>query len=580
MTLNKIQTFRSFQCEITIGLFLCAINLIVFWNVQHCGFVYDDAIYMDKIFVDIKDHITSGLTLDSIKWAFTSTEGGTYHPLSWLSWMGDYALYGLYAGGYHWTNLLLHIGNTLLLFLFLRRATGEVFRSGFVAALFAIHPLHVESVAWVAERKDTLSTFFWMLTMCAYHSYTEHPDWRRYILVALFFVLGLMAKPMLVTLPFVLLLLDYWPLKRIQFSHVQGFTMVPKLIWEKMPFILLSIIFSAATLYTQKKVGALMPIETLPLTSRIMNALVSYATYIEKMFWPQELSVFYPYRHILMPEALLSGLFLSIISYFAIRHWRNKPYLTMGWLWYLGTLVPVIGLVQVGMQAMADRYSYVPLIGLFIMITWLAADYFQNRPHGKTILAVCALSIIVILSITSRLQVSYWQDSITLFSNALRISPDNHLSHSNLGVALNEQGNYREAMYHFQEAIRIKPTYAIAHGNIGSTYILQGKLEEGVKHLRKAFKIDPNHRLIQRKFADVLMMKKEYGEATELYQLLLKYEHNSSEIYNNLGVAMAGQGRIREARECFDQALKISPDYSQARANKDIVGKMSIDSKR
>ncbi|MFA5181536.1 MAG: tetratricopeptide repeat protein [Syntrophales bacterium] len=575
MTLNQKRILRSFQYEIIACLFLCALNLIVFWNVQYGGFVYDDALYVAK-----NTHLTSGLTIDSIKWAFTSIEGGSYHPLTWLSWMADYALYGLHPGGYHWTNLLLHMGNTLLLFLFLRRATGDVFPSAFVAALFAIHPLHVESVAWIAERKDTLSTFFWMLTIGAYLSYAKHPGWRRYLTVTLLFVLGLMAKPMLVTLPFVLLLLDYWPLKRINFSPPQGASMMSQLIWEKMPLILLSIVFSAVTLYTQKEVGALMPIETLPLTSRIMNALVSYTAYIEKMIWPQGLSVFYPYRRIFMPEVLLSVLLLAIISYLAFRRRRSQPYLAVGWLWYLGTLVPVIGLVQVGMQAMADRYTYVPMIGLLIMIAWGGADYFQNRPRGKIMLAACALVVIAGLAAASWAQIAYWQNSTTLFANALRVSPHNHLALGNLGVALKEQGDYHGALEHFREAIRIRPNYATAHDNLGSTYILLGRRAEGTRHLREAFRLDPNHRRIRRNLADALIMEKGYGEAAELYRGLLTTEHDNAELYNNLGVALARLGNAKEAIACFEESLKLRPDYSQARENKVITERLIINTKR
>lgn len=563
MTLKRSRFLRTFQNEIIACLFLCAINLIVFWNVQYCGFVYDDALYVVK-----NKYVTSGLTIDSLKWAFTSIAGGSYHPLTWLSWLGDHTLYGLHAGGYHWTNLLLHIGNTLLLFTFLRRATGGVLRSGFVAALFAVHPLHVESVAWVAERKDTLSTFFWMLTMAAYLFYTEKPGWRRYIPVVLFFALGLMAKPMLVTLPFVLLLLDYWPLKRITCFYPQVLSALPRIIWEKTPLILLSIMISAVTLYTQKEAGAMMTTDTLPLSSRVMNALVSYTAYIEKMFCPQGLSVFYPYRRILMPEALLSLLLLALISYLAFRRRRSQPYLAVGWLWYLGTLVPVIGFVQVGMQAMADRYTYVPMIGLFIMIAWGSADLFQNRPRGKMIMAACALAVIASLGAASRVQIGHWQNSVTIFTHALSISPHNHLARGNLGVALKEQGDYRGALYHFHEAIRIRPNYATAHDNMGSTYLLLGRRAEGVRHLREAFRLDPNHRRIRRNLADALIMEKTYREAAELYRGLLTSEQDDAELYNNLGVALAGQGKMKEALPCFEEALRLRPDYSQARSNK------------
>ena len=565
-TANEQWIFRLLRGDVSTCLFLTVITLLVFWNVQQFGFVYDDSVYVTE-----NTHVQSGLNPHSIKWAFTSIDGGSYHPLTWLSWMGDYELYGLNAAGYHWTNLLIHIGNVLLLFLFLRRATGDVFCSSFASVLFAIHPLHVESVAWVSERKDTLSTFFWMLTMGAYLSYTEHHGWGRYLMVVLFFVLGLMSKPMLVTLPFVLLLLDYWPLKRIQFFNVERYSTLLKLIYEKAPLILLSIAFSALTLYSQKKAGAVILTEALPWTARIMNAIVSYATYIEKMIWPKGLAAFYPYRRLLLYEELLSFLALIVISLVVVKHWRKRPYLAVGWLWYLGTIVPVIGIVQVGMQAMADRYTYVPMIGLFVMITWCAADLFENRTYGKTLLAICALSFIIFLAIQSRVQVSYWQNSITLFSHALDISPNNHLAHSNLGVALKEKGDYLRAIEHFQEAIRIKPSYAIAHDNLGSTYILQGRLDDGIRQLREAFRLDPYHRLIQRNLADAIMMKKEFNEAVEFYKKLLSSDPDNAELYNNLGVALTGQGKINEAVICFENALRISPDYIQARVNLDKV---------
>ena len=545
--------------------------MVVFWNISQYHFVYDDAMYLTN-----NVYFKSGLSADFITYAFTTIQGGSYHPLVWLSWVGDYELYGLNAGGYHLTNLLIHICNTLLLFLFLRRATGNVFCSWFVAALFAIHPLHVESVAWVSARKDTLSTFFWMLTMGAYLSYTEHPDWRRYFAMTLFFVFGLMAKPMLVTLPFVLILLDYWPLKRMHFSKVEGLMMPLKLLWEKTPLILLSIGFSLLTIYTQNKVGALMSIDILPFSSRIMNAIVSYVTYIEKMFWPQGLAAFYPHRQFFMSEFLISGMLLIVITYFSLKHWRKHPYLIVGWLWYVVTLVPVIGFLQVGMQAMADRYTYVPMIGLFLMLSWGTVDLLQNRPYGKTATFVGSVSVIIILSICTLSQTRYWRDDVTLFSHALSISPNNQVAHSNLGVALKQMGNYKGASYHFQEAIRIKPSYAIAHDNLGRTYILQGRFDEGISHIREAFRIDPNHRRIQRSLADALVTKKEYSEAIDLYQKLLKQTSNDAELYNNLGVALAGQGRKKEAIMYFENALKLSPDYVQAKVNKDIVTRNSF----
>lgn len=390
--------------------------------------------------------------------------------MTWLSHMLDCELYGIRPAGHHLTNVFLHIVNTLLLFLILKRMTGTLWQSAFVAALFAVHPLHVESVAWVSERKDVLSTFFWFLTMLAYVRYVQCPGFSRYLLVVLSFALGLMAKPMLVTLPFLLLLMDYWPIGRFQFgrSDDHGSTtprrsvnanrrsQTFRLVWEKAPLLALSAVSSIVTFLVQQSEGALAPIASFPLKVRIANALVSYGAYIGKMVWHGHLAV--PYAHPGMVPVWKfagAGLLLLSISGLVIRLARQHPYLATGWLWYLGTLVPVIGLVQVGAQAMADRYTYIPLIGLFIMVGWGVPRLLKRWPYRRIMLLVTAGLLLLTLMVCTRIQVGYWRNSVTLFEHAIRVTADNYLAHVTLGIALYQEGRLDEAVVHFSEALRI-----------------------------------------------------------------------------------------------------------------------------
>ncbi len=382
--------------EILICLFLVLATLTVYWQVGNYEFVnFDDDKYIIENF-----HVQKGLTRDSVIWAFTATHVSNWHPLTWLSHMLDFQLYGLNPSGHHLTNVFFHLVNTLLLFLVLKLMTGALWRSGLVAALFAVHPLHVESVVWVAERKDVLSTLFWMLTLWAYLGYTKRPGVKRYLVILLAFALGLMAKPMLVTLPFVLLLLDYWPLKRIELGQSaiglpaasQPSTIANKpgaqafrLLLEKTPMFVLAAVSSVVTFIVQKSGGAVGALETYPFKIRMANALLSYVIYLKKMIWPQNLAVFYPHPGQSLPmwQAAGAGLLLVVVSIAVIRAGRRYPYLPVGWLWYVGTLVPVIGLVQVGDQAMADRYTYVSLIGLFIVVAWGVPDVARSWRYGK-----------------------------------------------------------------------------------------------------------------------------------------------------------------------------------------------------
>jgi hypothetical protein len=417
-------------------------------------------ISFDNSNVFIINNVQAGVTPESITWAFTATRASNWHPLTWLSHILDFQLFGLNAGWHHLINVLFHIANTLLLFFVLRGMTGALWRSGFVAALFALHPLHVESVAWVSERKDVLSTFFWILTMWGYAGYVRRPGIKRYLLVLLLFALGLMAKPMLVTLPFVLLLLDYWPLGRLQpgsslnGSRSEQRSLGLKLILEKIPLFFLSAGSSVATFMVQKSGGAVASLDSMPLSARVANALVSYVSYLGKMFWPYHLAVPYPLRaelpgwHVAGSSALLLA-----ITLLALRAVRRRPYLAVGWLWYLGTLVPVIGLVHIGSQAMADRYTYVPLVGIFVVIAWGISELAAGWRYRKIGLTALGSVVLAILMVTSWHQVGYWKSSVTLLERSISVNPNNPVASMNLGHALIAGGKLEQGIDQFSEAL-------------------------------------------------------------------------------------------------------------------------------
>ncbi len=548
-------------------LLLAVITLITFWNVQSFDFVFDDGLYIGN-----NRHLSNGLTTESLRWAFKATEGGNWHPLTWLSLLGDSSLYGSNAGGYHWTNLLFHIANTLLLFLVLNRMTGAFYSSAFVAALFAVHPLHVESVAWIAERKDVLSTFFWMLTLWFYSRYAERPAAFEYCLVLCFFILGLLSKPMLVTVPLQLLALDYWPLQRFCPSGEKN--RAARLLLEKAPLLFISITIGLVTLYTQQTAGALQPLTSASLSLRTMNALSAYVGYIKKMFWPQGLAVFYPYSADLpMSQVFLSGLLLLIISLFVIRNRKEHPYLATGWAWYIVTLLPVIGIIQVGRQAMADRYTYVPLIGLFIMLAWGIPELLRPWRHKTTGIPALATAIILVFAIASRIQSQVWENSITLFTHARNVTAGNYLAEGNLGVALAARRDNEGAIYHYREALRIKPDFVIARTNLGAALVKRGQSEEAIEHFRAALAINPHYGSALRQLADELLKKDVLEEAAALYQRALLKDPDNPELYNNLGIASARQGQLKLAEQYFQSALRINPSYAEARKNLSLIRK-------
>lgn len=567
-----------------VCLSLTVAILAAFWQVQNNEFVnFDDGKYVTE-----NRQVQDGLTWDGLVWAFTTMHANFWHPLTWLSHMLDCQLYGLNPGGHHFTNLLLHIANTLLLFLVLERMTGAPWQSAFVAALFALHPLHAESVAWIAERKDVLSTFFWILTMGLYFRYVELPGLNRYLLVLLSFALGLMAKPMLVTLPFVLLLLDYWPLGRFQSVRSVGATnqqpckpantncQKPRavfLLWEKVPLLFIAAVSSLVAFFAQHHGGAIKSFALFPIEVRVANALVSYVSYIIKMIWPQDLSVFYPHPGSTIPmwQVTLAGLLLVTISVLVIRGARRRPYLAVGWLWYLGTLIPVIGLVQVGDHAMADRYTYVPLIGLFIMIAWGVPDVLARWSRRRIVLATSTAGLLSALMITSWLQIQHWKDSITLFEHTLHVTPDTPLAHNNLGVALAGQGKLDRAIWHYSQALQIKPDYLGARINLGSVLSEQGKLREAIAHYLKILRIKPDFVDAHFNLGNALARQGKLDKAIAHYSEALRIKPDDAEVHNNIGIALAARERTADALAHFRAALRIQPDFPEARHNLSIV---------
>jgi len=546
---NKLTKYSSFW----ICLALTLATVAVYCQVGSYEFVnYDDPPYVYE-----NSNIQAGITLKAVEWAFTSGYAANWHPLTWISHILDWRLYGSNAGGHHITNLIFHIANTLLLFLVLKRMTRATWLSAFVAALFALHPLHVESVAWVSERKDVLSTFFWLLTMWAYVRYVNRPKTGRYLLVIVFFALGLMSKPMLVTLPFILLLLDYWPLER--FGKLRFY----RLILEKIPFVFLTAISSIVTFLVQRSGRAVSQITDLSLTTRISNAFISYVKYIEKMFWPAGLAYFYPHpgRNISILYAVVSAFFLLAVTFFILRFSSKHRYLLTGWFWYLGTLVPVIGLIQVGDQAMADRYSYITLTGLFIIIAWGVSEILANWQYRKFILATSSLIILLILAICSNIQSGYWKDSLSLCTHALKVTKDNYKAHFNMAVALRDTDEFDEAAAEFQKCLQIKPDTPLALNGLGIIFGRQGKFAQAGEYFTKALNIDPNLKDARINLGYVLTNQGKLDSAVANFDESLRINPDSALTHYHLGQVLVQVGKINEAVAHFEKAVLLKPDW-------------------
>jgi Tfp pilus assembly protein PilF len=567
---------------------LAVVTSAVYLPVRNHEFVrYDDDVYVTR-----NPNVQSGLTAQNIKWAFTTVHAANWHPLTWLSHQLDCQLFGQNSGAPHLVNVVFHVVNTLLLFVVLNRMTKRLWPSAFVAALFALHPLHVESVAWVAERKDVLSTLFGLLTMLAYVRYAERSSVVRYLVTLVLFALGLLAKPMLVTLPFVLLLLDYWPLNRLLNSKFS----ILNSLFEKLPFFFLSAVSSVITYITQQKSGAMSDVHLVSFRERIANAIVSYLDYIGKMIWPARLAVLYPLPIGGIPAAkvVLYAIILVLITALIIYHGRRRKYLLVGWLLFLGTLVPVIGIVQVGAQAMADRYAYVPLIGLFIIIAFAAADLFEKIPFRKIVLTTLAGAILPACAVVTSIQLKYWKNSFSLFEHTIAVTKNNYVIFNSYASVIGPLGRYEEAAKYLTEAVRIMPNFPEAHHNLGNALRNLGNLDQAIRHYNISLQLDPTYTSAHYGLGLALADKGDYDAAIEHYKICLgpdadlkrntaaarttdqslnitRAGPDTPKLLSTIGSAYAQKGQYAQAVEYYKKALQIDPNFTKAREGLDAV---------
>jgi tetratricopeptide (TPR) repeat protein len=526
--------------------------------------------YDDDYYISQNPNLKLGLSSQGLKWAFTESYGANWYPLTWLSLMIDYELFGVSAAAFHGVNLVLHAASALLLFFVFLRMTGSLGSSAFIAAVFALHPTHVESVAWAAERKDVLSALFWMLTLWAYARYGEKPSPRGLALVGLFLALGLMAKPMLVTLPFVLLLLDAWPLGRL------GKTAVSRLVLEKAPLFVLVAISSVITFVVQRAEGAVQPLQTYSFATRAANALVSYAAYIGKAFWPARLSPYYPHPGESLPPwqavaALAALAATSVITLALARRDQRLRFLPVGWLWYLGTLVPVIGLVQVGQQAMADRYTYLPYIGLSIAVSFGFAEMAKRFSVPRPAFVAAGVGSLLALAVVASAQVRVWRDSVTLFEHALRVTEENALAHINLGVAYLNRGRLDEAGRELREAIRIHPGAAEAHAALAGVRSEQGRNGDALELYRTALRLDPGASSTHRALGNLLLKLGDPNQALVHFREASALAPRDGDALADLAVALSREGRHEEAMAKFEEASRRSVDEARLHHNWGVV---------
>lgn len=576
---------RYLRC--IICLLLIVATFAVYWQVSSHDFVkLDDDLYVTK-----NAHVQEGLTLKGVIWAFTTFHSYNWHPLTWLSHMLDCQLFGVNSGMHHLTSLLLHIANGVLLFLVFRRMTGALWCSAVVAALFALHPLHVESVAWVSERKDVLSTFFCLVSMWFYAGYAELSKFNRYVLAIFFFALGLMAKPIIVTLPFVLLLMDYWPLGRLQAgqsTRESNFNIpklpITRLVLEKVPFFAIAAFSSVMTFIAQQEGGAVRSLDAISLKVRTANALVSYVSYIGKMIWPHNLSVYYPHpvnlptwqtggANLLMWQAAGAGLLLICLFFLLLKTARKLPYFAVGWLWYLGTLVPMIGMVQVGSHALADRYTYIPLIGLFIVVAWGVSDLTKKWNYRRIAITMSTGVLLLILMACTWFQVRHWENSIKLYKHTVKATPDNPLMYVNLGITLHEKGRFDEAVSSYLEALRIRPNYGKAHYRLGFALDRQGKVDEAISHYSEALRIKSNYdkgyyhlgmsESIKARYylGNALIQQERFKEAVNHFSEMLRKEPGNAEVHFKLGFALAKLERFKEAISHYSETVRSDSHF-------------------
>jgi Tfp pilus assembly protein PilF len=561
------------------ALFL--ITTAVFWPLERCQFTN----YDDNVYVTANAHVQQGLTWGGVRWAFQSTVAGNWHPVTCLSHMLDCQLFGLNAGAHHLVNLLFHVANTLLLFHLLRRMTREFWPSTLVAALFAWHPLHVESVAWVAERKDVLSTFFGLLAIWAYGRYAQggNRTVRNYLLAMVFLTLGLMSKPMLVTWPFVFLLLDFWPLRRVPGFGVQSPVVRASgarrvtfrhLLLEKLPFLVLALAFSGITFLTQRHASAVISEGSFTTPERLCNALVSYVRYLGKTIWPTDLAIFYPYPNYPHPrwavwQVVGSAALLALITLAVLWRARSRPFLAVGWFWFLGTLVPVIGLVQVGVQSLADRYSYIPSIGLFIMIVWTGKSLVGRWRHAQVGLTVAATVVLSACLVVTSLQLRYWRNGETVWRHALNVTAGNATAYLGMGYALLEAGKVDEGITELNKLLRIQPNFAEGYYRIAAALYSQGRTRESMDQYRAALSCDPNSPRFLNNLAWLLATAEDPSlrngeEAVRLAERACALtDYRGAFCVDTLAAAYAEAGQYQDAVKMAERARALALDSGE-----------------
>jgi protein O-mannosyl-transferase len=563
--ISHATTFDRADLLILVGL--AAVTFGIYAQViGHRFITFDDPTYIQE-----NPMVNRGVTLAGLAWAFTTFYAGNWHPLTWIAHMSDSQLFGMFAGGHLVVNALIHTANTLLLFGFLLRTTHARWSSALVAALFALHPLHVESVAWASERKDTLSTFFGLLSLIAYVRYAEALSIKRYAWVAIMLALGLLAKPMLVTWPFLMLLLDYWPLRRFQRSEVRGqWSVVRGLVVEKLPLFALVAASAVVTSVAQSHLGAVRTFTEAPITLRLSNVLVSYAKYLLLAFWPNDLAVFYPFPKAGIPAWQIIGAALLLVAITAFCFFQRKlrPYLIVGWLWFLGTLVPVIGLVQVGAQTMADRYFYIPSIGLFIALVFGLADIAESRRFAPWGSAAIANVVLLVLAALTDAQIHRWHDGITLFKHALAVTPSNVIAEDNLGLAMHKNGQLDEAAAHFEKALQTQFNDYTALLTMGVTRFHQGRVPEAIEYAQAALRSEPDSPKAHNLLGMALAKQNRNEAALDEVRRASELAPKDPDIRNDLGLALARLGRTAEAIDQFREAVRLDPaNAAPAHAN-------------
>jgi len=538
-----------------ICLSLAALTFFAFAPVLDNGLIGID----DPAYVSHNSYVLRGFTRESIAWAFTTFSAYNWHPLTWLSHMADVQFFGMVPRDMHLVNLLFHLANTTAVFLLLRSMTGALWRSALVAALFGIHPLHVESVAWVSERKDVLAAFFWLLTLAAYLRQVRRPRAGSRYVVLVLFALGLLAKPMLVTLPAVLLLLDWWPLGRFDAQHRFPFV---RLAREKVPLLLLAAAAGIVTMAAQSSSGIVKSLEQYPAWVRAANAFISYATYLGKTIWPHDLALPYvhPGRNVSIPAAAAALLLLITVSILIQRSARKHPYLGVGWLWFLGTLLPVIGLIQVSDQSLADRYTYIPLLGIFMALAWGAGAAVSSHRPARVPAAILTAVIVVVLALQTRMQTTLWRDDVTLFRHAVGLNPKNYLALALLGAGLAEQGDTLKGIACYETAIEINPLFLNARYNLGIAYLGLGRRREAIDQFSFILERNPRHLGARLNLGVALVKEKRHEAAVPHLAEVLRIDPGNTAALLYLGAALEALGRPREALAVYRQALAAAPE--------------------